>query len=247
MIKIEKIVKSFGGVHALDSCTLTVQKKKITALIGPNGSGKTTLFNIISRIEEEDTGSIIFDREHYEELKDYEVARHGIARTFQEVRLFQNLSVQEHLELALSEDYERLLHNLLVPRVPDKERILKILQRVGLQVDLNTLPTTLSFGQRKLLDLAIALTRKHSFLLLDEPVAGVHPNLRKKIRDILIQLKKEGESILLIEHDMNFIMDLADYVYVLDQGKVIAKGKPKEIRRNKKVLDAYLGGNNATD
>ncbi len=245
MIKVERIVKSFGGVHALDSCTLTVQKKKIIALIGPNGSGKTTLFNVISRIEVEDSGSIVYDGAHFEGFEDYAVARRGISRTFQEVRLFQSLSVREHLELALSEDYERLLRGLFVPRAFDDERILKILRRVGLYVDLDALPSTLSFGQRKLLDLAMALTRKHSFLLLDEPVAGVHPEVRGKIRDILVQLKREGESILLIEHDMNFVMDLADYVYVLDHGEVIAQGKPREIRRNKKVLDAYLGGSDA--
>lgn len=240
MLEVQSISKRFGGVVALENCSFTVEQGRITALIGPNGSGKSTLFHVISRLVKEDAGKIWFKGENVVSKKDFQVARSGISRTFQEVRLFRHLTIKDHLELALNGEDEKL-KSMMQKKRENGQRIKEILEKVELRKPLSTLATELSYGQRKLLDLAMALAQPHELLMLDEPVAGVNPQLRKEIKQILIRLNKNGETILLIEHDMNFVMDLADYVYVLDNGRVIAEGKPQEIQRNKKVLEAYLG------
>jgi len=241
ILEIKNISKRFGGVKALDGSTLEIKKGKIVAIIGPNGSGKTTLFNLISNLLEKDKGEIYLNKKKITGKEDFEIAREGIARTFQDVRLFRNLTIKEHLEIALSDSDEQLLKSIFKKEEDKGEKIREILKLVGLNKSLETIATDLSFGQRKLLDLAVAIAKPHELLMLDEPVAGVNPSLREDIKEILRKLNKEGETIIVIEHDMNFVMDLVDYVYVLDQGKVIAKGKPKEIQNNKKVLEAYLG------
>ena len=241
-MKIKGIYKNFGGIHALDDCSLNVEKGKIIAIIGPNGSGKSTLFNIISNLMKRDKGEILFGKEKLSDKKDFEVARLGVSRTFQEVRLFRNLTIKDHLEIALREDDEKLFSSLFGKKVDNEKKVREILDLVALDKPLSTYGSDLSYGQRKLLDLAIAIAKPHTLLMLDEPVSGINPKLRNQIKSILRELnKKHGETILLIEHDMNFVMDLADYVFVLDAGRVIASGKPKQIQNNKKVLEAYLG------
>lgn len=241
MLKISNVHKNFGGIKALHNCSLKIQKRKMTAIIGPNGSGKTTLFDVISRLIPIDRGSIHFDKTNITKSQDFIVAKSGISRTFQEVRLFKNLTIKDHLDIALSETDENLLENLFTKQKDNTRKIKEILKLVYLDKPLNTYAVDLSYGQRKLLDLAVAIAKPHSLLMLDEPVAGVNPQLRNEIKKIVRKLNKKGETILLIEHDMNFVMDLVDYIYVLDAGSVIAKGKPKQIQNNKKVLDAYLG------
>ena len=241
MLEVKDVKKYFGGVKALDGATFTIEEGKITALIGPNGSGKSTMFNVISRLFPEDSGVVKLRKKAVTKDKDFEVARKGISRTFQQVRLFRNLTIQEHLEIALHQNDEKMLHSIFKKQESDVARIKEILAQVRLDKPLSTVATDLSYGQRKLLDLAMGIAKPHELLMLDEPVAGVNPQLRNEIKKILQELNAQGETILLIEHDMNFVMDLADYVYVLDQGKVIAHGKPQQIQNNKKVLDAYLG------
>jgi len=241
MLKIQNIVKHFDGVKALDGLTLEIERGEITALIGPNGSGKTTLFSVISNLSRKNSGHIYLNKEETGKKEDYEIAKEYISRTFQEVRLFRNLTIKDHLEIALSENDENLLKSIFQKETDKTERIREILDLVGLKKPLDAVATDLSCGQRKLLDLAVAIAKSHQLLMLDEPVAGVNPHLRKEIKKILKKLNKEGETILIIEHDMNFIMDLADKIYVLDRGKVIASGRPREIQNNKKVLEAYLG------
>lgn len=240
-MEVKEISKQFGGLKALDECTLKVEKEKVTAIIGPNGSGKSTLFNVISQIIKQDGGEIIHKGIKLSELPDFKVAQAGIARTFQEVRLFKNLTIRDHLEIAMSEKNEELFANLFNKKRIAKKRIEEILAIVGLDKSLDTLATDLSYGQRKLLDLAVAIAKPHEILMLDEPVAGVNPKLRTEIKKILKELQKKGETILVIEHDMNFVMGLANYVYVLDHGSVIAHGSPRKIQKDKKVLEAYLG------
>ena len=241
MLQVKNLQKHFGGIKAVDGCNFSVKQGTITALIGPNGSGKSTVFHLISQLEQEDSGKIIFKNKNIATLLDYEVARLGVSRTFQEVRLFKNLSIQDHLEIALAQEDELLLQSLWKKSADKTKKIQQIIKRVGLHKDLKTYVTDLSYGQRKLLDLAIAMAKPHDLLMLDEPVAGVNPLIRKEIKAILKQLKKQGETIFVIEHDMNFVMDIADHIIVMDAGKVIAEGKPKQIQKNKKVLEAYLG------
>jgi len=225
MLKIDNVHKYFGGIKALNGCSLGIEEGKITALIGPNGSGKSTLFNVISRLLKEDKGKINFKGTKVSSIKDYQLARQGISRTFQQVRLFHNLTIKQHIEIALSSDDEKMLASMFRKKKETGKQVEEILNTVGIDKALTTYATDLSYGQRKLLDLAIAIAKPHSLLMLDEPVAGINPKLRKDIKKILRNLQKNGETILLIEHDMNFVMDLADYIFVLDQGKVIAQGK----------------------
>lgn len=241
ILEIKNLNKSFGGVKALDGATLDIPKGKIIAVIGPNGSGKTTLFNAISKLIKTDRGEVYLNKQKLNGREDYEVAKIGISRTFQDVRLFRNLTIKQHLEIAMSLDDEKLFRSLTRKEVDKSVRIREILNLVGLDKSVSTVAINLSYGQRKLLDLAVAIAKPHDLLMLDEPVAGVNPRLREEIKKILRKLNSEGETILVIEHDMNFVMDMADYIYVLDQGSVIAQGKPKEIQNNKKVLEAYLG------
>lgn len=240
-LTIRNIHKKFGGVQALNNCSFKIEKGKITAVIGPNGSGKSTLFNIISNIITKDSGSIYFNNKNITNLKPWSISKFGVSRTFQDVRLFKNLTINQHLEIALSQKDESLIQSILNPESDKTEKIKSILSLVGLQKPLNTYSINLSYGQRKLLDLAIAIAKPHSLLMLDEPVAGVNPKIRQQIKEVIKKLNKKGETILIIEHDMNFIMDLADHIIVLDEGRVLAEGKPKDIQNNKKVLEAYLG------
>lgn len=241
MLRITQVKKHFGGVKALNNCSLKIKEGKITALIGPNGSGKTTLFNVISQIIDEDSGRLFLDKIEITNYLPNKVAKAGISRTFQEVRLFSNLTVKEHLEIAMNQENESILKSLFKRKKNNDKKIKEILDLVGFNKSMKTKGADLSYGQRKLLDLAISLAMPHKILLLDEPVAGVNPKLRKEIKKIIKKLNKKGETILVIEHDMNFIMDLVDEIFVLDAGKIIAKGKPKQIQNNKKVLKAYLG------
>ena len=241
MLKINNVRKNFGGVRALDKCSLNVEKGKIIAIIGPNGSGKSTLFNVISKLIEIDKGNMLINNKKMADLKDFEVANNGISRTFQDVRLFSNLTIQDHIEIALSTKDESLLMSFFTRKEKRNKEVKEILNLVYLNKSLDTYATDLSYGQRKLLDLAVAIAKPHEILLLDEPVAGVNPKLRMEIKNIIRELNKKGATILLIEHDMNFVMDLVDYIFVMDAGNVIAEGKPRNIQNNKKVLDAYLG------
>lgn len=248
MMKIKKIVKHFGGVKALDKCTVWIKKNNITAIIGPNGCGKSTLFNVINKLEMQDEGIIELKDQDISFAKPHQVARSGVSRTFQYPTLFENLTIYDHIEMALMQDDESVIKSLFgisgkkqnYEKNYDK-RIKEILEIVGLEKDVSTLGSDLSYGQRKLLDLAIALAKPHEIILLDEPVAGINPKLREEIKKIIRMLKKKGETIVVIEHDMNFVMELADEIFVMDEGRILVSGKPHEIRNNPKVLEAYLG------
>jgi ABC-type branched-subunit amino acid transport system ATPase component len=235
------VTKTFGGVKALDNVSLDVYSGRITALIGPNGSGKSTLFEIISGLQKQDKGKVYFKEKEISKLSPYKRANQGIARTFQQVRLFKNLELTNHIEFALNNGDVSFFKNLFRNTKVKEEEIKKALDKVGLDKRADTLAHNLSYGQRKLLDLAIALAKPHELLMLDEPVAGVTPRLREEIKRILLAEKKDGKTVLLIEHDMEFVIGIADVVYVLGQGDIIAKGTPLQIKKNPKVLEAYLG------
>ena len=247
MLKTTNVSKSFGGIHAVDNCSCRVEQNRITGLIGPNGAGKTTLFDLITGFINADRGSITFMNQDITNKETHTIANRGISRTFQQVRLFKHLTIREHLYMAMDNEDTPLFKNIFrSSKDTEKERqAQQVLERVGLKKSLDTYAHNLSYGQRKLLDLAMALVKPHKFLMLDEPVAGVNPFVRQEIKKILLSLKKQGATVLVIEHDMDFVMDICDTIIVLDAGKVLKEGRPKEIQNDKKVLEAYLGESHA--
>jgi len=244
MLQVENVIKYFGGVHAVDGVSFSIKPNKITALIGPNGSGKSTLFNLISGVLAPDRGKIVLDGKEITAKPVYQISNLGISRIFQHSRLFNNLTLRENLLLAFDNNDSKFWSNLIGFKnntSKKDEKIIEVLKLVGLENKLHVSCRELSFGQKRLVEISRAILKPHKLLMLDEPVAGVTPALRDKISDLLLSLEKKGETILLIEHDMNFTLGIADEVIVLDEGKIIAKGAPKDIKKNKKVLEAYLG------
>ena len=243
MLRLNNITKRFGELKVLDNFTYHVPRNKITALVGPNGAGKTTLFNIITGMLNQDNGKVHLQTEDITSLGMHKISKLGVSRVFQQVTCFKNLTVKEHLMLCF-EDSKRFSFNLSRRKKLNRKRMkaLKgVLRLVGLSKPLDSLAVELSYGQKKLLGLAMAILKPHKVLLLDEPVAGVNPILKKKIQDILLSLKSNGETIFVVEHDMNFVKGVADEVVVLNNGKILASGEPEKVLKNKKVVEAYLG------
>lgn len=244
MLKIKNLSKHFGGVNAVSDCSFEVKKGKVTALIGPNGSGKTTLFNLISGIEKPDKGKIVFEGLNITNNSIEDISNSGISRVFQHSRLFKNLTVKDNLLTALDNKDTKLWSNILGKNKTTNDKVVMVratLKNFGILETENQLAGELSFGQKRLVELARTVLNPHTLLMLDEPIAGVTPKIRKNIFKLLQDLKKLGETILIIEHDMLFTLELADDIIVLDAGKVIATGSSKEIKKNKLVLEAYLG------
>ncbi len=244
MLTCFQLFKSFGGIKAVNDCSFEVKENTITALIGPNGSGKTTIFNLISGIYIPDSGKIIFDGIEINGKSPEEISNLGISRLFQQTRLFNNLTVRENLLLAFDNEDTKFWKNLFGLNKITEEKENKIkewLKIIKMETFANTLARDLSYGQKRLVELVRAILNPHKFLMLDEPAAGVTPVLRQEIKKILRKLKKDGDTILLIEHDMNFTFDVAEKIIVLNEGKIIAEGTPLEIKENPLVLEAYLG------
>jgi branched-chain amino acid transport system ATP-binding protein len=225
-----------------------VEEKELIALIGPNGSGKTTLFNIISGFLKPDQGKITFKGIKINGISPNKVARLGIARTFQKIRLFHQLSVLDNMLLATK--YEKgeklssaLFRKHLIQAEEEKniKKSLEYLSFVGLSEKKDALGENLSFGQRKLLELAMAFASDADLVLFDEPTSGVFPETKAKIIKIIQKLNEDGKTIIFIEHDMELVTLLAKRIVVLDHGKMIADGSPEEIINNERVLDAYFG------
>ncbi|MCL5010975.1 MAG: ABC transporter ATP-binding protein [Patescibacteria group bacterium] len=244
MLKAQNIYKSFGGVKAVAGCSFGVKPNLITALIGPNGAGKSTVFNLISGIIKPDTGKIIFNEKDITKKSPEAISNLGMSRLFQKSRLFNNLTVKENLLLAIDNEDTKFWKNLIGKNKTAKEkegRVKEILKLVEMENFENYTSRDLSFGQKRLVELARAILNPHTFLMLDEPVAGVNPKLREVIAKILLELKRKGETILLIEHDMRFTFSVADWVVVMQEGRVLVEGAPADIKNNPKVLQAYLG------
>jgi branched-chain amino acid transport system ATP-binding protein len=247
ILDVRNITKFFGNIKAVNSLSLKIEKGKIYSLIGPNGAGKTTFFDIIAGIIWQDSGNIYLHGNEISNLPIYQRAKH-FSRTFQLTRNFQNLSLKDNLLLAFESEFESFLKFIFYQEKQEKEKLKLIydfLQQINFSENLEKSAAEISYGQAKLLELARAILKDHDLLLLDEPVAGVNPNLRQIIKQIILNLKELGDTVFLIEHDLNFVMEISDYIFVMAEGQLISEGNPSVIKKDPRVLAAYLGEANA--
>ena len=250
LLDVEGVLKQFGGIQAVDGASFEVPSSSITALIGPNGAGKTTLFNVVTGFYRGDRGSVRFDGNDVFRDPPYAIAQRGMVRTFQITKALAAMPVIDNMMLAAPDQPgERFLNLIIRPgavRANEEvvhEQAMELLEVFNLTKLADDYAGTLSGGQRKLLELARALMARPKLLLLDEPMAGINPTLGKRLLDHMQRLRKEeGVTFLFIEHDMEVVMNHSDRVVVMADGRVIATGEPHEVRKDKRVIDAYLGG-----
>ena len=233
LLRTEGIKKAYGGVQALTGATISVDEGTIAGLIGPNGSGKTTLFNVITGYQRPDEGQVLFRDRAITGLTPDKVFAVGIGRTFQLTRIFPRLTVLENM-LVAAQHSRRQRHTV-------RRRAMDLLEFVGIHGHADLLAGSLSYGQRKLLELAYVLIADPQVILLDEPAGGVNPTLVNHIADRIRELNGQGKTFLIVEHNMEFVMGLCSTVTVLESGAAVASGPPEMIRADKRVLDAYLG------
>jgi neutral amino acid transport system ATP-binding protein len=247
---VDGVVKHFGGILAVNGATFEVEERSVTALIGPNGAGKTTLFNVITGFYRADRGSVRFQGQEIVRRPPHVIARLGMVRTFQITKALAKMPVIDNMMLAAPDQPGEHLYNLIVrpgaARARERqvrERAEELLEVFQLGNLANEYAGVLSGGQRKLLEFARALMTEPAMLLLDEPMAGINPTLGARLLEHMHQLRTErGMTFLFIEHDMEVVMGQSDKVIVMAEGRVIAQGAPDEVRRDKRVIDAYLGG-----
>jgi ABC-type branched-subunit amino acid transport system ATPase component len=243
ILEVQNVHKAFGGVTANHDVSLQVPEGSIVGLIGPNGSGKTTLFNSIVGYHPIDSGSIRFQGQEISKLRVPKIARRGLLRTFQQTRIYSGMTCVENMQASVRQTHQSWRYVLRDVLPEDTEKAEDLLQFVGLYSKRHLLAGDLSFGQQKLLEFAMALMSEPRMLLLDEPTAGINPTLINGLVNRLQRVNAEmGITLLVIEHNMNVIMNLARHLYCLAHGELLAEGTPDEIRNNPNVVDAYLGG-----
>jgi ABC-type branched-subunit amino acid transport system ATPase component len=248
LIEADRVCKSFGGLQALSECSLSVPEGSIAGLIGPNGSGKTTLFNVMTGYERASSGEVRFGGESIARATPERVFGLGVGRTFQITRLFFRLSVLENM-LVATQRHEGWLRSVArrAGSAAERRRALELLEFVGLAGLAQSPAGNLSYGQRKLLELASLLVADPAVLLLDEPTAGVNPVLIDQLTERIRELNRAGKTFLVVEHNMEFVMGLCHEVTVLHQGRTLVSGPPEKVRSDPAVLDAYLGGSDDDD
>jgi branched-chain amino acid transport system ATP-binding protein len=246
-LQVHDVVRAFDGVRAVDGASLEVEPESITGLIGPNGAGKSTLFHCISGFLRPQSGRVLLDGKRIDGRAPHRIARAGLIRTFQTPRALTRMTVLENVMLAAPHHRGERLGGSLAPRARHREREVKVraaelLELVRLDGHSHALAGTLSGGQRKLLELVRALMAEPRILLLDEPMAGVSPTLRVELLEHILALRRrDGITLLIVEHDLDFVMRASDRVIVMNDGRVIAHGSPDEVRADERVVDAYLG------
>jgi len=241
ILQTKNLTKKFEGVHAVDRLNIEIQKGAITSIIGPNGAGKTTLINLLSGMLPFDEGMLIIDnKNHLSRLRPYQAPTYGITRTFQNVRLFEQMSVLDNVLVVLT---ERNFIRALFERHGQEhlQKAKDILFRLGIWEKKNELAVNLSYGQRKLLEIGRALAMDTKIILFDEPFAGLFKEMVRTVVSVIKELKKQGKTIVLIEHNMELIRELSDHLIVMDSGTLLAEGAPAKVLLQPEVIEAYLG------
>jgi branched-chain amino acid transport system ATP-binding protein len=248
LLEIKNLVVKFGGVTALNEVNLHVSEGEIAALIGPNGAGKTTVFNIVTGYYTPASGEVLLDGEAITGLRPYKIARKGLGRTFQNIRLFGDMTALENVATAADAlNKSGLVGSLFgVPRSRRDEKksletAMELLTFIGLDHRAHQMAKNLPYGDQRRLEIARALALNPKVLLLDEPAAGFNPQEKVELGYLIGKIRDRGFAVLLIEHDMSLVMKISDRISVLDFGQKIAEGKPAEIQNNQRVIDAYLG------
>ena len=250
LLDVKKLTKNFGGLTAVGDVTMHLNEGELVGLIGPNGAGKTTLFNLLTGVYEPSEGSVSLDSTLLNGKKPYKIASLGLSRTFQNIRLFKDMTVLENVLVGMANQNKSHVFAsfLRLPKFYQSEEELRqkamdLLAIFNLDGDADTLAKNLPYGQQRRLEIVRALATEPKILFLDEPAAGMNPQETAELTQLIRQIKEEFSiTIMLIEHDMSLVMDVTERIYVLEYGRLIAQGTPEEIKHNKRVIEAYLGG-----
>ncbi|ABR50197.1 ABC transporter related [Alkaliphilus metalliredigens QYMF] len=247
-LEVKNITKHFGGLVAVDNVSVDVKKGEIVSIIGPNGAGKTTLFNMLTGVYTLTEGEILFEGKPIHNLTPQEIVKAGLARTFQNIRLFGDMRVIENVLVGMHINTNYRFFDLIFrtkkfreEEISKHEKAIEILDSIGLKEKMHNYAVNLPYGDQRRLEIARAISTNAKILLLDEPAAGMNAKESDKLLNFIKELRDIGYTIILIEHDMSVVMNISDRIYVLDHGKKIAEGLPLEIANNERVIEAYLG------